>query len=253
METNSRIPAMRHAAHLAPHLAPHGIRLPADEARPYQLVAKRIRALILQSAIGPGDRLPPERKLATLLAVSRPTLREAMIALEVGGVVEVRSCSGVYLRAAPQPDVPVRKTGADPFELLSARRLIEPELAAMAARVATDNSIDAILAATVELERLQRERPDDRSGFRRAAHDFHLKVARATGNGELTRVFEQLSNDDGCLLRAMERFFETDELRRQAVAEHRQILRAIATHDAAAARRAMRTHLERAALALSRF
>ena len=104
--------------------------------RLYQQVAGQLGELIRQGEFLPGDRLPPERDLARQLGVSRPTVREAMIALEIAGLVDVRTGSGAYVRKAPStgvmpfapPDI-----GPSPFELVAARRLIEPEVAFAAA------------------------------------------------------------------------------------------------------------------------
>jgi DNA-binding FadR family transcriptional regulator len=220
----------------------------AHEPRPYQLVAERIRELVQQAGVNPGGRLPSERELATMLSVSRASLREALIALELGGIIEVRGGSGVYLRAAPEPATRVPEAGPGPFELLSARRLIEPELAAMAARVATDGSIDAILTAATEMER----RHGDKSGCEEADRNFHLSIARATGNSALVGVLEYLWNQRGSLWHTLEALFETEELRKETLADHRRIVQAIAAHDPAAARHAMRAHLERVTRTLSR-
>jgi DNA-binding FadR family transcriptional regulator len=251
METNSSPTAKRHPVHAAPLRTARQEPEPA-EMRAYQVAAKRIRELVAQSDIGPGERLPSERELASLLAVSRSTLREALIALELGGVVEVRSGSGVYLCAAPQPAAPVPEAGPGPFELLSARRLIEPELAAMAARMATDAGIDAILAAAREMERVHLDQPGDKSGCELADRNFHLTIARSTGNSALAGVLEHLWNQRGGLWHTLEHLFETDELRKETLADHRRIVHAIAARDPADARRAMRAHLERVTRTLSR-
>jgi DNA-binding FadR family transcriptional regulator len=261
METNSSPAAKRHPVHAAPlptARTPDAGRLCARqepepaELRAYQVAAKRIRELVVESGIGPGERLPSERELASLLAVSRSTLREALIALELGGVVEVRSGSGVYLCAAPAPAASVPEAGPGPFELLSARRLIEPELAAMAARMATDAGIDAILAAATDMERVHLDQPGEKSVCELADRNFHLTIARSTGNSALAGVLEHLWNQRGGLWHTLEHLFETDELRKETLADHRSIVHAIAGRDAAGARRAMRAHLERVTRTLSR-
>src|SRR5471032_2634538 len=102
----------------------------SQETRLYSQVADRIQQLIAAENIAPGERLPSERDLASKLSVSRASLREALIALELAGHVEVRGGSGVYV--SEKPDIPahVQEIGPGPFEVLSARRLIEPEMAA---------------------------------------------------------------------------------------------------------------------------
>jgi GntR family uxuAB operon transcriptional repressor len=240
-ETNTTTAASRPRHHAGP-----------AEARPYQLVAERIRELVQQTALAPGARLPSERDLATTLAVSRPSLREALIALELGGFIEVRHGSGVYLRAAPRAALPhgspILEAGPGPFELLSARRLIEPELAAMAARSATDAGIDAIMSAAAAME----SRQDDKSHCEQADRDFHLAIARATGNSALAGALDYLWKQRGRLWHTLEQQFETEELRKATLEDHRRIVQAIATHDAAGARNAMRAHLERVTRTLSR-
>lgn len=254
METNSSLAAARHPAHAA--LVPDALAIDASPRkagqRPYQQVAQRVIDLALQLAIGTGERLPSERELATALGVSRATLRQALTSLEMGGIVEVRSCSGVYLCAAVQAPLPVPQAVPGPFELLSARRLLEPELAAMAARVATDSSIDAILAAADEMERLQREAPGDTAGSELADRHFHLTLARATGNGALAGMLEHLWGQRGGLWHTLEQLFQTAELRQETLADYRRIGCAVAVRDPAAARSAMRAHLERYTRALSR-
>jgi len=224
----------------------NNLALAPTASRPYQLVAERVRELVQQTALAPGARLPSERDLATTLAVSRPSLREALIALELGGFIEVRHGSGVYLRGATRAAVP--EAGPGPFELLSARRVIEPELAAMAARCATAAGIDAIFAAAAEMERQH----DDKSHCEQADRRFHLSIAHASGNSALVGVLEYLWNQRGRLWHTLEQQYETEALRKETLADHRRIVGAVASRDATAARNAMRAHLERVTRTLSR-
>ncbi|MEO7581011.1 MAG: GntR family transcriptional regulator, partial [Massilia sp.] len=120
------------------------------EPRLYRVVAVRIQDLIREDQIQAGERLPAERELAAKLSVSRASLREALIALELGGVVEVRGGSGVYVRKPEASQAEVPEVGPGPFEVLAARRMVEVEVAAIAARMATDSAIDEILNAVLE-------------------------------------------------------------------------------------------------------
>src|SRR3954452_273971 len=104
--------------------------------RLYQQVAGQLGELIRQGEFRQGDRLPPERDLAKVLGVSRPTVREAMIALEIAGLVEVRVGAGTFItdRAAAANGAPrFDSTGASPLQAIAARRMIEPPIAALAA------------------------------------------------------------------------------------------------------------------------
>ncbi|SFC90655.1 FadR/GntR family transcriptional regulator [Massilia yuzhufengensis] len=244
METNSSSAAPGHPA-LAALATDAGARPPRRERRPYQLVARRVHELAIASAIGPGGRLPSERELAVSLAVSRACLRQALALLELDGIVEVRSCSGIYLRALPQP-------GPGPFELLSARRLIEPEMAAMAARVATDSGIAAIHAAADALEQVQRAGPGDRGGSEQADRHFHLTLAHATGNAALASMLEHLWSQRGGLWHTLAQLLDAGEAREETLADYRRIVAAVSARDPAGARNAMRTHLERFTRPLSR-
>ena len=217
------------------------------ETRLYRVVADRIQELIRAENIAPGERLPSERDLATKLSVSRASLREALIALELGGVIEVRGGSGVYVSERPAAaDLP--EAGPGPFEVLSARRLIESEIAAIAARVANDGAIDAILKAVVEME----QNHSNYSSNEQADRNFHLAIARATGNSALVGSLDYLWDQRGRLWHKLKEHFQTEELRQETLKDHRRILEAIAAHDPAAARKAMRAHLERVTRTFSR-
>ncbi len=211
------------------------------ETRLYRQVADKIQAMIAAEGYGSGDRLPSERELSAKLAVSRASLREGLIALELTGVVEVRSNSGVYLCGRPGHAATLPEAGPGPFEVLSARRVIESEIAAIAAQVATDRAIDAILAAVEAMERDH----DDVSTNEQADRNFHMAIANATGNSALVGVMNHLWDQRGHLWHKLKEHFQTEELRKETLGDHRAILQAIASHDPAAARKAMRTHLGR--------
>jgi DNA-binding FadR family transcriptional regulator len=217
------------------------------EARLYQRVAQRVRAFIGGQRLAPGQRLPSERELAGTLGVSRTSLREALIALELGGVIEVRPGAGAWVQASPALEASVPEADAGPFECLSARRLIEPELAAMAARVASNEAIAAIRAAAADMERTHA----DRAGAEQADRNFHRAIARATGNSALVSVLDCMWNQRGSLWHTLEAHFQTEELKKETLADHRRIVQAIAARDPADARHAMRAHLERVTRTLS--
>jgi GntR family uxuAB operon transcriptional repressor len=218
------------------------------EPRLYRVVASRIQQLIAEAHIRPGERLPAERELAATLSVSRASLREALIVLELSGIVEVRGGSGVYVSEQAKAPSVVPEVGPGPFEVLAARRLIEAEVAAIAARMATESAVDAILKAVLEMERQH----DDRASNEQADRNFHLAIARATGNTALVSVIDHLWSQRGSLWHKLKEHFQTEELRKLTLLDHRKILEAIAAHDAAGARSAMRAHLERVTRTFSR-
>jgi len=211
------------------------------EIRLYRQVADKIQAMIVNEGYGTGDRLPSERDLSAKLEVSRASLREALIALELTGYVEVRGGSGVYISARPRDGAALPEAGPGPFEVLQARRVIEVEIAAIAAQMATDRAIDAILLAVEAMERDH----DDHTTNEQADRNFHMSIANATGNSALVGVMNYLWDQRGHLWHKLKEHFQTEELRKETLGDHRAILQAIASHDPAAARKAMRNHLGR--------
>lgn len=229
---------------------------PIAVPRLYQRIAESIASLIDAGEFGPGERLPAERELARKLGVSRASLREALSALELDGYVEIRVGSGVYVqprrrggRRAVRSD---RVGEVSPFDTLRARRLIEAETAALAARHASAEQIAAIEAAFAVLA------ADMRAETARSEGDrlFHVRIADASGNTALAAIVRDLWAAWHQPLNArLETLFVTVQRRRDNIGEHRRILDAIRARDPAAARAAMRSHLlhaERQRLAMLR-
>ncbi|KQV82680.1 GntR family transcriptional regulator [Massilia sp. Root351] len=207
----------------------------------YRAVAGRIQELIREQQLEPGARLPSERELATSLRVSRASLREGLIALELGGVVEVRGGSGVYVSRQPASPDEVPEAGPGPFEVLSARSAIETEVAALAAKNASPAAVQAILAALLEMERSH----EDRASNELADRSFHSAIAQATGNAALAGVIDYLWQQRNSLWHRLKEHYRTEALRMSTLQDHRAIYDAIAARDGAGARSAMRQHLER--------
>jgi DNA-binding FadR family transcriptional regulator len=215
-----------------------------ETRRLYRQIAAQLSALIASGEFAVGQRLPSERELAAQLGVSRPSLREALIALELEGLVEVRVGAGIWVTAASgrDPATPVQQEGEGPFELLRARWLIEGEIAALAAREATETELTPIRAALTEMERLEKKHQD----FSASDRDFHVSIAASTRNGVLQAVVEDLwDRGRGAMWRLMEHHFQTPALQAASVSDHRAILEALVAHDPREARNAMRAHLKR--------
>ena len=215
-----------------------------EPRRLYRQIADQIRGLIRSGEFPAGSRLPPERDLARQLGVSRPSVREALIALEVEGMVEVRIGSGIYVLAGNgKPPSTEPEAAAGPFELLRARYVIEGECAALAAKSAKRLQVQAIEDALADMER---EMVDTRQPLS-ADRVFHLRIAEATGNGALVAVVKMLWEErTGPLYKQLEHHYDSPALWNAAMAEHRAVLKAIAQHDADGARSAMQRHLNQA-------
>ena len=217
-----------------------------ENRRLYRQIAEQLAGLIERGEYRPGERLPPERDLARQLGVSRPSVREALIALEVGGLVEVRIGSGVYVlqREAARPPAATLPEDSGPFELIAARSLVESECAALAAKHATRAQVRAIEDA---LDDMAAEHGRGRMPLG-ADREFHLRIAEASGNSALGLVVRTLwEQRTGPLFRRLEHHYDTPKLWQVAMREHRDIVAAIARHDATAARAAMRRHMNQAA------
>ena len=216
-----------------------------ESRRLYRQIAEQITALIERGEYGAGARLPPERDLAKQLGVSRPSVREALIALEVEGYVDVRVGSGVYVLDRQSGAMAARlPADSGPFELIGARRLIESECAALAAKSATRAQVRAMEEALDDMEAARDKGvvPLD------ADRVFHVRIAEGTGNSALVMVVQTLWDQrTGPLFLRLEHHFDTPALWNVAIREHRDIVAAIARRDAAGARAAMRRHMNHAA------
>jgi len=212
-----------------------------EPRRLYRQIADQIRALIAHGEFTPGERLPPERDLARQLGVSRPSLREALIALEIETLLDVRVGSGIYVT---QPD---ELSGAElagasgPFEVIRARRLIEGECAALAAKSATAAQVRAIREAHAAIVEEAKRDHNPLSADRL----FHVRIAEAGGNSALVLVVQTLWDQRiGPLYRTLERKLEYPMMAADTIREHKAIVAAIAKHDQRAARIAMHQHMD---------
>lgn len=218
---------------------------PVEPRRLYQVIADRIRASIQDGQFPPLARLPAERELAQMLGVSRPSLREALIALEIDGSVEVRMGSGIYVSAArARPDLEERSLGDSPSEVMQARVAIEGAVAVMAcARM--DAGALAALRGMLESMRGAIGAGEVPLGQDRA---FHMALAAQAGNSVLCRLVGDLFDArQGAILAALSAKFESRITWRVALAEHEAILAALEAVDPLRAEAAMRTHLQRSA------
>ena len=162
--------------------------------RPYQEVGAMIRDLIINTPYNPGERLPPEREIAEMLDVTRTVVREALIMLEIKGLVEVRRGAGIYVldssgsHNTDSSDANVCND-AGPFELLQARQLLESNIAEFAALQATREDIVKMRQA-LQLE--ERELASSAPGSSESGDmQFHLAIAEATHNSMLVELFRQ--------------------------------------------------------------
>lgn len=207
--------------------------------RLYQELARKLLEDFSSGGYQPGDRLPAERELSQTYNVSRPTVREAIIALEVQGFLEVRVGAGAYLQQLPNQGME-SEFGVSAFELTEARLLVESETAALAASQISDKEIARLEELVAEIAREN----ELNKGTETADREFHLTIAQATRNAALVQMVEQLwdlraQSPESALLHAKARTANV----KPVVDEHTAILDALRSRKPDAARKAMRAHL----------
>lgn len=222
---------------------------PVDErdgrSRLFHQVVIDLCRLIRDGGFGPGERLPSERDLAERLGVSRPSLREALRALEISGIVETRHGSGAYVRDAFAPGLisplalALEASGDVTGELWEVRIVVEPPIAARAALRADADDL-ARMEASVEAMFALANAPDHHDRILAVDREFHALIARASRNSVAERVIQLINQ---VLFESRRHFTGSTERRLQACLRHRAILDALRARDSAAARDAMLAHL----------
>jgi GntR family transcriptional repressor for pyruvate dehydrogenase complex len=215
---------------------------PVKSVRIYEDIVRQVKALIADGRLKSGDRLPPERDLAERFRVSRTSVREALRSLQSRGLIEIRAGEGAFVcdvsvEALIEPlalvILPYREAVGELFE---ARRLLEPAIAAMAARRATRDEL-------AEMERILAEQAREVSrGHTGMAQDsaLHAAIAAAAHNRAIVRIVNALVD---LLAQSREESLHTPGRPKRSHQDHKRILGAIRRRDEAGARRAMLDHL----------
>lgn len=220
-------------------MAEHVGKQEKGSSRLYKDLVAILLAEIEQGKYPVGARLPAERELAIQFDVSRPTVREAIIAMEAQGIIEVRVGSGAYVRRRPgREDKPGFDISA--FELTEARLIFESEAAALAATEASEDDFRELESLVRDIARENR----DPKGTELADRAFHLRIASATRNAAIREAIERLwdlraTSPEAALLHEKARTANI----KPVVEEHTAILEAIRSRNPENARAAMRAHL----------
>lgn len=233
------------------------LRLPQIEpVRLYRQIAALISDRIDEGLFPVGSLLPTERDLTEQLGVSRTSVREALIALEVSGKVSIRVGHGVQiLQATPRLDhlgasAVVSEGDIGPIQMMETRRLVEPRSAELAALNRDESNLDRIERAMKEHARAKSVKSSE---YRDWDRNFHIEIAKASGNAAFTLVVTTLW-DYRCkpMFEKIEELLTGPDRLHQTAAEHRRIFEAIAAGDRAGARVAMKAHLDAVLRAFSR-
>lgn len=209
--------------------------------RLYLQVAEQLSASIRSGELQLGDRLPSERDLASRFAVSRPTIREAIITLEVMGLVDVKPGSGVYIRKSVSVKQEFSEDLPGPFEILEARKVLESGIAGLAANRISDAQLERMRLLLKRMAKSGQSIKD----IEKIDQQFHIILAEATKNSALVNSVKWLwslrSNSEISVV------FH-DHARETggppAIDEHRAILSAVMQRDPVAAHNAMENHLQ---------
>jgi GntR family transcriptional repressor for pyruvate dehydrogenase complex len=207
----------------------------------YEEVVERLRAFIDVQELKPGDRLLSERELAQRLGVSRTSVRQAMTALRVSGLVEIRHGDGIYLLRPPDEVVPsladqLLQSHAQLPAIMEVREALETQTARLAARRRTEKDLRELHAALDAMAAAIEAGEDGAEADQR----FHGSITRAAGNDLLTSLMDQLADPIDQTRRAS---LSRPDRPPSSLIAHHEILAAIEAQDEDAATAAMRKHL----------
>jgi len=212
--------------------------------RLFRQIADALEERIVAGEFQAGDRLPTERELSSYYSVSRTSVREALLTLEIAGLVSIRVGSGVYVLS---PDEPEKSTITEQpdlpglEEILDARLMFEPEICAAAASNATAEDI-ARIAATLDV---MRDEHRNAAETERGDREFHHAISQACGNAiaqdTLKRIWESMNSP---LWQNLQRHIRSPILRLKWIEDHEAIFAAIRDKDRTKARSTMRQHIK---------
>ncbi|AXK31612.1 FadR family transcriptional regulator [Streptomyces armeniacus] len=209
-------------------------------------IVAQVEKILLEERLAPGQRLPPEREMAQLLGVSRPSLREAVRILEARGRLVVRHGQGVFV-AQPGSEQELRaaleRAEISINELFAMREVLEVPAAGWAAERMSPEQAAGLRETLASLDTAFDEEHPDFARLAGLDAQFHLGIAGAAGN----RFLQQTSNVlNDILLSGMETTLLISGRREKSRREHHRILNALTAGDAAGARRAARAHIRSA-------
>jgi len=223
-----------------------GERASAAPLSQTDVVIHELKRLVVEGVLGPGSRLPIEKELAAQLGVSRGSLREGVRALVHLGVLETRQGDGTYVTELDagrllSPLGFLAELPTNAAELLGVRRILEAESAALAALSIDDEALEILTEALARADSALKPSSTDIEAFLDADADFHIRIARSTGNSALAALIENLigRTERTRVIRAMS---ERGAVR-STQTEHYAILAQLRRHDPQRARIRMEAHL----------
>ena len=212
----------------------------------YMKIVEQVRDLIKEGRLKPGDKLPPEKILAEKFGTSRPSVREALSALEILGIIESRGGKGNFIKdnlTFPLYEQKFRELEEEesPFELLEARKAVETEIVGLAAKKATSEEITAIQGSLNKMKKAM----TNISEIMEFDREFHINIARAAHNSLLFTMMTYLADllKEKLWINLKEKSWSIPGRPQKYLEEHTEILNAIKNKDSKGARKGMYDHL----------
>jgi len=212
----------------------------------YMKIVEQIRDLIKEGKLKPGDKLPPEQILSKEFGTSRPSVREALSALEILGITESRGGKGNFIRnnlGFPLYEQIFKELEEEesPFEILEARKAVETEIVGLSAKKATKEEIDAIKESLNKMK----ENMTDIPKIMKIDREFHINIARAAHNNLLFSMMIYLADllNEKLWIKMKEKSWNIPGCPQKYLEEHIEIFNAIKNKDSKDARKRMYDHL----------
>ena len=213
-----------------------------DKDTLWEQIAARLLSMLKEKQLRPGDKLPSERELAAMMQVSRPSLREALRALSMMNVLEIRQGAGTFVSSL-EPELLVEHLDfvlslddSTLIKLFEARKILEVGIVGLAAERITETEIEALEAGLVRSQ----ETVDEPGAFLQADVELHRKITQAAQNPILSRIIDSISQ---LSFASRQRTVEISGIREQTIEDHRAIVAALKARDPEAAQQAMLQHL----------
>jgi len=217
----------------------------------YTQIVEQFVEMIKRGEFEPGQKLPSERALSQKLNVSRTSLREALIALQMMGVVEIKPNQGTYITDKTVPpilkEVAYINLGESPFQILQARKVIEPNMAALAASQCDNESLCHIESILTQIRNTVYDHTLDLAFYNELDCDFHITIAKATHNPILTGigyVINNLMRQELWMTLIKNTSNATQAGQQEGFSGHEAVYSAILNQNPHAAKKAMKDHLD---------
>lgn len=219
---------------------------PIKNTKVYEQVIDQIKEMITSGKLKKGDRLPPERELVEQLQASRTSIREAIRALQIIGLVECRQGGGNFIKESFENSlfeplsVMFVLQNSKPEEILELRKIVEVETAALAAEKITGKELKDI-EAIVEQMRIS----NDEAFNAKLDKELHYKIAHASGNLLVVSILSAVSSlMDSFIKDARDMILRQNENKEVLMEHHESLYKALLNHDRNKAAEAMRKHLD---------